>query len=222
MKRIPLLLLPAFLLLCTCKNKKAADPEPDFGAGCINRIYPSFKGKLSPKNQARADSLFLVNNLTIPVYLVPYSYEQLATTINTRFIQDDIVRFDQYANKQILFLNELIYSFINKKFNVISGSVYNGSLKIDTISHLNNNNLRNIFLKQVLADSFNSNKNFKDSCLIAQFGYFDINAGNSLLPKGNFVKAWKVTAQNSYPQLYVRDDGVLISYFNGIYTTAKP
>jgi len=45
----------------------------------------------------------------------------------------------------------------------------------------------------------------KDSCLVAVFGYYDLNI--DLANKGNFVKAWYVHPKKSqWPQGYFRDD----------------
>ena len=62
---------------------------------------------------------------------------------------------------------------------------------------------------------------FKDSCLTAQFGYYDLNVDDTALVNDhtpNFIKAWSVKpAHSAYPQILFRDDnGAMILYNPGI------
>ncbi len=62
---------------------------------------------------------------------------------------------------------------------------------------------------------------YKDSCLSAEFGYYNVNFDISDVPEV-LVKAWKVTTKGSvypseYPQACYKDkDGQRLYYDNGI------
>lgn len=68
--------------------------------------------------------------------------------------------------------------------------------------------------KNTSAEVYNG---FRDSCLVARFGYYNLNAGT-----GNetpaIVKAWAVRPKNTeYPLVIFRDDNrQKIIYFSGI------
>jgi len=130
------------------------------------------------------------------------------------------VRVDQYANRVRIFTGSINYVFLENKLSGIGGELTSGT-PLDTRSHLTMDELRTLFLNS--AEEFDgAGDKYKDSCLSAEFGYYDLNAGFSYMPE-KLVKAWWIVIKNSephsqYPQACYQDNGTLIYYDNGIRT----
>ena len=88
---------------------------------------------------------------------------------------------------------------------------------MDTLPQLGLGQIRKLFLVAIGKYDHKADQ-FKDSCFQAEFGYFNLNFATSNATE-NLVKAWRITAKNSYPVAFYQDkDGKLISYDNGIRT----
>jgi len=97
----------------------------------------------------------------------------------------------------------------------LTGTRYNsansGTYSIQSLAHL-----RSLYLTEV---SKNTNPSFaatfKDSCLTAQLGYYDLSVATG--GASNLALAWSIKPENTdYPQVFFRDDnGLKISYNGG-------
>jgi hypothetical protein len=135
-------------------------------------------------------------------------------------LDEKVVRVNQYANGLRIFTGDMSYVFLENKFDATGGELTSGT-SLDTKPHLSLDELRTLFLNS--AEMFDGAGNkFKDTCLSAEFGYYDLNAGISYMPE-KLVKAWRVVIKNSepnsqYPQACYQDNGTQIYYDNGIRT----
>ena len=127
------------------------------------------------------------------------------------------MRVDQYTNGVKLFRGNLVYNFLDNKFNSKSGKLTNGT-SLNTLPQLTLGQLRKLFIDDIELFDHNG-KQFKDGCFNAEFGYYNLNAGSGNTSE-NLVKAWHLTPKsNSYPEAYYQDiTGKKIYYFNGIMT----
>ncbi len=75
----------------------------------------------------------------------------------------------------------LNFNFYNGTFHSYSGNLSNGS-KLNTTSNLTLGHLKLLFMTDI--ELFNHNSvQFKESCVKAEFGYFDLNAEQKTLKK---------------------------------------
>jgi hypothetical protein len=101
-------------------------------------------------------------------------------------------------------------------YSSITGQIYNPTINLSTTPKLSLPQVRKLFIDAVAGNNTYKNIDFTDSCLGAQFGYYDIDAGGSTGP--NIVPAWFVTLQQGPPTLqqepspavYIRDDNKTI------------
>ena len=169
----------------------------------------------------------LVNNLFIKNGINKNNFRYFQYTedsIQTYFqpynkFDSKIVRVDQFTNGLRIFNDDLVFSFKNNMFDYRGGSLTNGT-KLNTIPNLNPLQLRRLFIDDVKKFNQFLNPN-SDTCLYAEFGYFNLNAGTGNTQE-SLIKAWRMTLKNSvypseYPEAYYQDtDGKLIYFDNGI------
>ena len=206
-------------LLFSCK-KEMDDLSMQNGVdnGCIERnIISVTQHSISPSNIQLVNVLFTKNGIdnskfryyqytndTFQTYFPPY----------TKFDQK-LIRADQYANGLRLFEHNVVYNFKDNIFDFANGIV-NENIMLDTNPKQVLARLRKLYISDL--EQFNQKgASYKDSCLKAEFGYYELNSGSGNNKK-IWAKAWKVTPQNrDYPQGYYQDEnGSRISYFDGI------
>ncbi|MFI5160171.1 MAG: hypothetical protein ACHQHN_02790 [Sphingobacteriales bacterium] len=120
----------------------------------------------------------------------------------------------QNVNDLPVLSSHIWYQFKNNALQSTSGTRYSSGPSSGG-SSLSLPQLRELFLKAVTENK--AAVSFKDSCLVAQFGYYDLNVISGGAPK--LVKAWSVTPRNynAYPQVFFRDDnGSTIIYDGGV------
>ena len=143
-------------------------------------------------------------NDSLQTYFPPY----------TKF-DEKLIRADQYANGVRLFEHGVVYNFKDNIFDFANGIVTE-DIMLDTISKQTLARLRKLYISDL--EQFNHiGASFKDSCLKAEFGYYELTSGSGN-DKKLWVKAWKLTPKNTdYPQGYYQDeDGNRIAYSDGI------
>ena len=75
--------------------------------------------------------------------------------------------------------------------------------------------LRKLFIDDIELFSHQGYQ-FKDSCVNAEFGFFNLNSGTGNNME-SIVKAWHLTPKYKvYPEAYYQDNGQRIYYFDGI------
>jgi hypothetical protein len=220
MKGSLLILSITSLILLSCNKGDTIKLKED--NGCIERkILRVDQHSVSIPDIAIINNLFISNNIDINKYRY-YKYEQ--DSVQTYFppfarFDSKLVRVDQYANGLRIFNADRIFIFKNNVLDFVGGNATDGT-SLNTNPKLNIAQVRKLFIDAIEQYDHKGNQN-KDTCLSAEFGYYNLNAGT-----GNstevLIKAWRVTRKNStypseYPVAYFRDDdGKLIYYFNGI------
>ena len=215
--RITLIILLGFLFSCK-KEVDDLNVQNDIDDGCIKKvIIPVTQHRISPSNIQLVNALFMKNGIdhsklryyqytndSFQTYFLPY----------TKFDQK-LIRADQYANGMRLFEHGVVYNFKDDTFDSANGIV-NENITLDTNPKQTLARLRKLYISDL--EQFNQKgKSYKDSCLKAEFGYYELNSGSGN-GKKLWVKVWKVTPQHTdYPEGYYQDEnGNRISYFDGI------
>ena len=208
------------LILLSCKKIENVQPQLLEDNGCIERIIiPVNTHTIKEVEITTANNLFLKNNIDNSRFrYYKYSNDSLQTQfppyvkINFKF-----VRVIEYTNELRILNSDLIFSFKNEVFNSLSGTQTKGT-NLDMKPKLTLGQLRQLFLESAKI-FYGRPIIYKDSCLEAEFGYYDIDADSK---SKNLIKAWKVTSKNlnnffEYPVAYYQDnDGKLIYYDDGI------
>jgi hypothetical protein len=209
MKKIYLIALVA-LAFASCKKN---DQLPGDN-GCISQV------KLQNFNVKSSDSVSAVQLLK--QHNIPYSdlqleyyssYDVPTGDINAGTYQTVIAI--QRINGLPVLSGELWYQFTDNALQSTTGVRY-GAVNLSTTSSLQLAQLRAAYLAAVNKNNTTIATQLKDSCLVAEFGYYDLNVNVSNTP--NFVKAWLVAPKNfSYPQVTLQDgSGKTIVYNGGI------
>jgi hypothetical protein len=192
MKKTYLILLAAIILVSCKKNNNES--------GCISVVTGI--NEVSASDQATIQTLLDNNHLTANNQVfVFYTVVEPPTAgpVGTTYQTAESV---QVRNSLEIFMSTLSYQFTNGVFKELDGRQY-GKVNLDARPSLNLSILRQLYLaeisKQGIAPSF------KDSCLVAQFGYFNTHF-NTMDTTTNIVKAWNVhPAHSQYPTCYIND-----------------
>jgi len=207
MKKIYLIIVLAVAFV-SCK-KSGQLPGDN---GCITQIKRE-NFNINPPDSLTAVHLFQQNKL---------SYSNLSFV---RIILNDTVGEHVY---QHIFATQVFngfevmsgdagYHFLDGVYQSTLGKVYS-SVNLDNRPHLSLVQLRALYMSETI-DKQGISVTYRDSCLTAQFGYYDLNAGTGN-ESTNMVKAWRIEIKgNIYPTAVLRDDnGGLIAFDNGIRT----
>lgn len=209
-------LYASLLLITACK--KSTDSLPA-DPGCIDRIYiPVNAHALSATELSTVNDLFTSNNIDHRDYRY---YQYVHDTFQTLFppftaYDQKLIRVDQYTNGLHIFNRQINYIFFDDQLHAVAGNRTKGT-NLDTQPHLSLPQLRGLFLQEIRKHTNESM--FTDSCVQAEFGYYNLNAGGADTTE-HLLKAWHLTPRNaSFPEAYFIDEnGSLIYYFNGLYT----
>lgn len=213
MKKAFWILILGSLIFAACRKNDNIPAD----SGCISKIH-RVDYHVSAADSTSAISILKQNN--IPYDNVDFEYVSSYAVGDTAHYTS--IFFIQEVNGLPILSGDFWYQFKNNTLQTVSGKKYSG-VPLDTHARLTLPQLRQLFLKAV--DQYKNGSNIvsdvpfsvKDSCLVAEFGYYDLNATtNRAAP--NFVKAWTVSPiPGSYPQAIFRDDnGKLIIYNAGI------
>ena len=210
MKKIYLIVFVA-LAFASCKKN---DQLPGDN-GCITQIKrQNFNIKSS--DSIAAIQLLKQNN-------IPYNDVQLEYFSSNIVPSNQNNAGDAYASvfviQQInglpILSGELWYQFTNSVLQTTSGTRYN-EINLSNSSSLQLAQIRAAYIAEVAKNNSTLSTQLKNSCLVTQFGYYDLNVNVSNTP--SFVKAWLVKPQHSqYPQVTLQDgSGKTINYNSGI------
>ena len=218
------MLIALICLFGACTKEKTSVQKKIFsGNGCIERLtIPQNPHGIDANEVQTVNGLFKINNIensTLRYY--GYRHDSLQTYYEPYALKDEKVVFvQQYINGLPLLTGDMSYVFLEDKFSGKGGELTLGT-SLDNKPTLSLEDLRNLFLNSAQAFDGYGDK-FKDTCLSAEFGYYNLNAGTSYAPE-TLVKAWRVVIKNSerasqYPQACYQDNGTLLYYDNGIRT----
>lgn len=213
-----------FMIIFSSCTRSEIDPSSKEAIGCIEQIViPVTAHSVGYNNLEEINKLFTDNGIDYSHYrYYNYLHDTLQTLYPPYAKKDDKnVRVDQYANGVRIFTGDMVFNFIDNVLNFIGGDTTKGT-SLNTLPHLTLSQLRGLFIRDVEQFDHKGDQ-FKDTCLKAEFGYFNMNVGFSNT-KEVLVKAWRVTPKNSlfpseYPVAYYKDDTAeLIAYDNGLRT----
>ena len=208
MKSYAICLLLFILFASSCK--KAENPVDN---GCISYIKRHYI--------TGADSLTAVNLLkqnNIPSSNLAYDRIILNDTV-TNGSSTDIYQHIfaiQYFNGLQLFFSEIGYHFKNGVLQPFYDTRFT-NIFLNTLPRMTLPEIRKVYVNALFNDANTNFRSYKDTCLVAEFGYFNTNTADTSNPK--FVKAWYITPKNSlYPMVILNDNtGQQIDYFDGIF-----
>lgn len=231
MKKSILLCFVIILGLTACKKNSAGPASTNLidtfnmPNGCISRLTYSTASTIKPADLATTIQLFNKNNISTS-NLSFYKFNHDTTTKYYLPGQYIFINAVQYYKGVPIFTSDLIWEFYNDNVTFTSGNRYT-SLNPDTTSTPKLQALRKLFLDQLNKDvnyAYNGmlgGKIYQDSCLTAQFGYYDLGLNASPPTPGNLIKVWLVAPKGkSYPYAYFKDDklNTLLGYNDGIVT----
>ncbi len=204
----PCLVLFALLIFSACQ--KGAELPAD--NGCISQISQQ---NYSIKSADSVSSIQLMKQNGIPCddiqleYVASYSVPEGDNAGNYQS-----VFVIQLINRLPILSSTIWYQFKNGTLISTTGTRYT-AVRLDTHPAFRPADLRAIFLSEVQKHNAPMASSFRDSCLVAQFGYYDLNALSGGSP--NIVKAWVITTSHrQVPQVTVEDgSGTLINYNAG-------
>ncbi|HZX60026.1 MAG TPA: hypothetical protein VFE54_14925 [Mucilaginibacter sp.] len=212
MKNVFLILFVA-VLLAACKKSDLPGDN-----GCISQVK-RINFDIKSSDSVTAIALLEQNGIAhSDLQLSFVALDTVKTGPNTGIYQN--VFTDQFINGLPVLSGHIWYQFKNNVLESTTGQRYNSS-SLSGGSSLSLSQLRELFLKATAKN--NAAVSFKDSCLVAQFGYYDLNAVSGGAP--HLVKAWSVTLRNynAYPRAFFQDDsGATILYDDGpvLYNTS--
>jgi hypothetical protein len=208
MKNVFLILFMAGVLASCKKSDQPVDN------GCISRVF-SLSTPVKPADSVSAFDLLKKSNLPqtniklafVSIYNVPEG-PNIGNYANV-FVTQELKGLPMLSG-------DIWYEFKNDTLQSTSGTWYN------SVNYDNNPGHTLPQLRAMYFTAVNQNGSaslaaaFKDSCLVAALGYYDLDVNVNHTPK--LVKAWVIApAHLSYPQVYVRDDnGALILYDRGV------
>jgi hypothetical protein len=203
---ITALILSAIIYSCT---KTGTLPS---GNGCTTQIKKA-NYNIKSADSVAAVHLFQQNKMNYS----NLSFERiiLNDTIGSHVYQH-IFAYQSFNGLQIM-SGEAAYQFLDGVYQSSLGKIYS-SVNLDNHSHLSLSQLRTLFMSESI-DKQGLNPSYRDSCITAQFGYYDVNAGTGN-ETTNMVKAWRVQLKNNgFPLAIFNDDNSkLIVYDSGIRT----
>jgi hypothetical protein len=202
----------AFSIFSACKK---SDLTAD--SGCISQVKRQIF-RVTASDSLAAVQLLKENNLPTTDLELEYVYNDTITYTVPSYINQYVFGV-QYINGLAILSYDFGYTFKNGVFKEVTGARYS-AVNLDTRSTQHLPQLRELYITEI---SKNRGSNiaaaFKDSCMVAQFGYYDLNVDfnvptNDHTP--NFVKAWSVKPKHTtYPQVVFRDDNGKTIIYNG-------
>lgn len=205
----------ALITLSIFSACKKSDLPAD--SGCISQVTRQNFG-VTTSDSIAAVQLLKQNNLPTNDLVLEYVHNDTITYTVPSYINQYVFGV-QYINGLAILSYDFGYTFKNGVFKEVTGARYS-AVNLDTRPTQHLPQLRGLYITEI---SKNRGSDiaaaFKDSCVVAQFGYYDLNVDfkvstNDHTP--NFVKAWSVKPKHTpYPQVIFRDDNGKTIVYNG-------
>jgi hypothetical protein len=197
----------AILSVTGCKKTSL-----DTDNGCITRVTRDFS--INAIDSAADVQLLQQNNIPTSnlVFISPKDNSVITNSTGTNIFTVFIAL--QKANGLLIFNSGVAFHFKNNLYSSTLGQTYNPVLNLGTTPKLSLPQVRKLFINAAANNNIYGHVNYTDSCLVAQFGYYDIDLGGGTGP--NIVPAWMVTTSSRFPIVYIRDDNkTLIAFYFG-------
>lgn len=209
------LYLIAIALTTVAACKKTGTLPGD--SGCISQIKRQNFG-VTASDSIAAIQLLKQNNLPTNDLVLEYVHNDTITYATPTYINQHVFGV-QYINGLAILSYDFGYTFKNGVFTGVTGARYSG-VNLDTHPTLHLPQLRALYISEITKNKGSDiAAAFKDSCVVAQFGYYDLNVDFNVLTNDhtpNFVKAWSVKPKHApYPQIVFRDDNGKTIVYNG-------
>lgn len=186
----------------------AACKKSNNDRGCISSYSETFN--IPAANLKTADSLLQVNSISTQDFKITN------VVLNEDVISGQTNRYAYvyvryYANGLPIFYSDEFFSFKNGQIQSRTGSDFSG-VDLGKTPSLRLSDVRGLFVTAYNNNYNTANVHVADSCLRAEFGYYNITATvngttATIQPTHDVIKAWKVQFQNSqFPIAYFRDD----------------
>lgn len=193
MKNVCFISLFLVVALVSCKKNENE-------GGCIS--LKTGINAVSTSDQATIQTLLNNNHLTANNQVFVFYTVVEPPTAGIVGITYQTAESIQVRNNLPIFMSTLSYQFTNGVFKELDGKQF-GKINLDARPSLNLSILRQLYLAEISKQGIAST--FKDSCFVAQFGYFNANF-NTMDTTTNIVKAWDVhPAHSQYPTCYIND-----------------
>lgn len=203
MKTLGLILFIS-ILLSSCKKEGTA-------GGCIAQTdeIPS----VSASDNAAIQTLLNNNNFSGKNQVFDSYVFYTAMNLQNQQVLYQTASSIQVRNGLPIFYSNLFYAFQNGVSSGYSGKPY-GAITLDAKPSQTLPVLKQLFITEAI-NKQGISASYKDSCYVAQFGYYNINLNNAADTTASLIKAWEIRPKNSqYPQCYVRDDNGSTIYFD--------
>lgn len=197
-------------LLAACKKNTTQKPAD----GCINQVK-EVRFFLTPADSAAAVRVLRKNNLPADDLQVEYIRQDTITANGVTHVAQYLFAV-QYLNGIPVLSGDFGYTFKNDVFTGLVGTRYN-NIDLDTHAKQSLQQVRKLYLDEVTKKAgAGAVTALKSACLVAQFGYYDVNVRSAAANHPtNFVMAWSIAPEGKqYPNVVIRDDnGGRIAYY---------
>jgi hypothetical protein len=197
--------LAALLFLAACSKKNDTATPPDNGP--IAQIKVDYS-TISPADKSTANNLLQQNKIT-------HNGEAFIRFSTTDLIAGGgIYQFiisKQSFNELPILSSYIEYTFKDGTFQKIAGPKYK-AINQDNQPKSSLQYLRSSYMSTLKSKDAALAAKFKDSSLVAELGYYDLNyntsnPSNTDVNKPNFIKVWRVTPKGAIvPVALFRDD----------------
>jgi hypothetical protein len=202
MKTLGLILFIS-IVLASCKKEGAA-------GGGISQV--TSLPTVSASDNDAIQTLLQSNNFS-GKNQVFFLYQSSMTESGNTEVPYQVAEATQTRNGLPIFYSTLNYVFQSGSLLGLSGKVY-GATSLNAQSSQTLPILKELFITEAV-NKQGINASYKDSCYVAQFGYYNINLNNAADTTASLIKAWEIHPRNSaFPQCYVRDDNGSTIYFD--------
>lgn len=208
------------VLITTACHKKKSDPGAD--NGCIHQQWISQSTyDITVEEYNAAVAVFQQNNLQYD-NLRWYYFHKDSVLKNGIKDHELFTMGMQYVNGLRILNERVVHCFRNGVFYQLNGDAIT-STSLDTTAVLTLPQVRKLFVDKLMSTSSSVNlKQYKDACMKAEFGYFNLNNSPGS-PPVNLTKAWLIFPEaNDRVLAFIGDNGTVLAFTDGAIPSCFP